>query len=124
MPKPEHVAASARPGRSAAVPVGELAAAEVLVERRRLAVEVGHGQVGPAVAVEVAAGDAHARPGSPPRRWWPPPTSAADLLEAEAAPVAEQELAVMSLATNRSIRPSSSRSAATTPSPGRRGRPM
>ena len=29
--------------------------AEVAVERRRLAVEVGHGEVGPAVAVEVAA---------------------------------------------------------------------
>ena len=40
--------------------VGEDAAAEVVVEGRRLAVEVGHGQVGPAVAVEVAAGDPHA----------------------------------------------------------------
>ena len=39
--------------------VGEEAAAQVAVEGRRLAEVVGHGQVGQAVAVEVAAGDPH-----------------------------------------------------------------
>src|SRR5690606_24599953 len=39
--------------------VGEESAAEIVVEGRALAVEVGDGQVGPGVAVEVAAGDAH-----------------------------------------------------------------
>ena len=40
--------------------VGELAAAEVVEERGRLIEEVGHGQVEPAVTVEVAGRDAHA----------------------------------------------------------------
>ena len=41
-------------------PVGEEPAAQVLEEARRLAVEVGDEQVGPAVAVEVAHGRPHA----------------------------------------------------------------
>ena len=40
-------------------PVAEDAVAVVVVEGGRLAEEVGHGQVDPAVAVEVAAGHAH-----------------------------------------------------------------
>ena len=40
--------------------IDELGAAEALIEGRRFAEEVGDGQVEPAVAVEVAAGDAHA----------------------------------------------------------------
>ena len=45
-------------GRAA---VGEEALAQVVVERGSLAVEVGDHQVGPAVAVQVAAGHAHSR---------------------------------------------------------------
>ena len=79
--------ASPMPGSRAAV--GEQALAQVLVEGGPFAVEVGDHQVGPAVAVEVAAGHAHARLVSP--------LGAAghaglesDLLEVEAALVAEQ----------------------------------
>ena len=71
--------------------VGEQAVAEVPEEGRRLAVEVGHDQVEPAVAVEVAAGHPHPRlvaafgVGRHAR-------DQPDLLEPEAAEVAEQEV--------------------------------
>ena len=42
-------------------PVAEHAPAVVVIERRRFAKEVGHGQIEPAVAVVVAAGHPHAR---------------------------------------------------------------
>jgi hypothetical protein len=41
--------------------VGELAGAEVVIEGRGLPEEVGDRQVGPAIAVQVAGGDPHAR---------------------------------------------------------------
>ncbi len=41
--------------------IGERSLAQVAKERGRLPVEIRHGQVEPAVAVEVAAGHAHAR---------------------------------------------------------------
>src|SRR5439155_12369522 len=59
-PEAQEVAAGrgqADPGR----PVGEEAGAEVVIQAGGFAEEVGDGQVGPAVAVEVAAGHAHAR---------------------------------------------------------------
>ena len=71
--------------------IAENAATQVPVEGRVFVVEVGDRQVGPAVAIEVAAGDAHARlvgavgvAGNAGRL--------ADFLEAEAAPVEEEEL--------------------------------
>ena len=70
--------------------VGEEALAQVAEERRPLAVEVGDGQVGPAVAVEVAAGRRPSPPGSRPPRCRPRPASRATLLEPEAAQVAEE----------------------------------
>ena len=42
-------------------PVAENPAAVVVIERRRLVEEIGHRQVDPSVAVEVAAGHAHPR---------------------------------------------------------------
>ena len=90
-PEAEQVRGSGRPGRSAPVWSVKMPCAEVLVEGRRLVVEVGDGQVGPAVAVEVAAGDPHARlvaaggvGGDP--------GGVADLLEPEPAQVAEEEV--------------------------------
>ena len=96
--------------------IDEESLTQVVKKRRRFAVEVGDGQVDHAVAVRVAASHAHARlvsaagiggdargcPTSskrkPPRLW-------------------NRKLAVLSLATNRSVRPSPSKSAATTPRP-------
>ena len=71
--------------------VGEEARAEVLVERGRLAEEVGDGQVEPTVAVEVAAGDPHpcAITAAAGRRQ---AGLVAGFLEAQAAPIAEQEV--------------------------------
>ena len=71
--------------------VAEDAAAEVAVEGRRLVVEVGDGQVGQAVAVEVAAGHAHARLVAA-LRVAGHARARADLLELQAAAVAEQEV--------------------------------
>ena len=60
MPKPSrNRLGPARP--TAAVWSANMPAAQVAEERRRLAVEVGDEQVGPAVAVEVADGRPHAR---------------------------------------------------------------
>ncbi len=69
--------------------VGEQAPAEVLVERRRLAEEVGHGQVDAAVAVEVPGGDPHAGLVAA-RGVARHPREMPDLLEPHAAPVEEQ----------------------------------
>ncbi len=63
-PEPQHIAGR-RSQAGGGHAVGEEAAAEVLVQRDRLAIEVGHGQVGPAVAVEVATGNTHARQVAP-----------------------------------------------------------
>ena len=62
-----------------------------MVEGRRLAVEVGDDQVGRPVAVEVAAGDPHARLVAPVAAAGDP-GGVADLLEPEAAEVAEEEI--------------------------------
>ena len=51
----------ASPMPEAALLIGEKPPAQVPVECRALAVEIGDHQVGPAVAVEVAASHAHAR---------------------------------------------------------------
>ena len=60
MPKPSKNRLGAL-SPTAAVASANITVSQVAVERRRFAEEVGDGQVGPAVAVEVAAGDAHAR---------------------------------------------------------------
>ena len=86
----QHVAGGRRQADRRGV-VAELPGPEVVEERGRLAVEVGHGQVGPAVAVEVAAGDPHARLVAP-LAAGAGPRDLADLLEPEAPPVAEQEV--------------------------------
>ena len=71
--------------------VDEDAAAQVAVERRRLAVEVGDGQVDEPVAVEVPRGDPHAGLVDP-RGIAGHAGGVADLLEPHPAEVAEQEI--------------------------------
>ena len=68
-PEPEPVAAWHREAVLRGM-VAEDAVAQVLVEGRVFVVEVGDGQVGQAVAVQVAAGDAHARLVDTRRRCW------------------------------------------------------
>ena len=114
----EHDAASGPPGRDRRDRSTNRPLAQVLIEGRRFAVEVGDGQVEPAVAVEVAAGDAHAGLVAAARRWPRRPRRQPHLVELGSRPgCGTGKFAVMSLATNRSSRPSSSRSAATTPRP-------
>ena len=90
MPKPEQEPAR-RPSPTAAVWHRRTSSAQVAIERRRFAEEVGDGQVGPAVAVEVAAGDAHAGLVAPVGVAGHA-GQVADLLESEPAQVAEQEI--------------------------------
>ena len=71
--------------------VDEVASAQIAVERGRLAVEVGDGQVDQPVAVEVARGDAHAGLIGP-RGIAGHAGSVPDLLEPHPADVAEQEV--------------------------------
>ena len=89
-PKPSNRRlATARP--TAAVASVEIAPAQIAVERGRLAIEVGDGQVDQSVAIEVAGGDAHARLVGP-GRVAGHPGSVPDLLEPHSAHVAEQEI--------------------------------
>ena len=71
--------------------IGEEALAQVAEERRGLAVEVGDRQVGPPVAVEVAAGDAHARLVTP-TGVGRHPRNVTDFLEPESPQVPEEEV--------------------------------
>ena len=70
-------------------PVAEVATAQVAIEGRRLAVEVGDRQVGASVAVEIAARDPHSRL-IPPVGVRRDAGSDAHLFEAKAAAVSEQ----------------------------------
>ena len=71
--------------------VAEYAVAQVLVQGRVFAVKVGDGQVGQAIAVQVAASDSHARCVDA-RVVAGDAGDLADLFKVEAAPVQEQEL--------------------------------